>query len=78
MKVNITWKDVIYVGTILVGIAMYFIKGAREQGTLHADVKKNTEELIKVNEKLDKYGDYWMEQKEVNGAVITALGIDDE
>ena len=71
-------KEYVYIATIILSIGYHFIDEAKEKATVDADMKHMAQELKEVNKKLDKYGDYWLEQKEVNGAIITALSLDVE
>ena len=75
------WRSierVVYVATILVGVIFYVRDEARERAVSETIVNSLLEEVEEINTKLEKHGDYWLEQKEVNGAVITALSIDVE
>jgi hypothetical protein len=76
MKAKLTWKDLVYIGTIIAGIVLFFRDESKDRAEEKVIVKQHTEELKKINAKLEKHGEYWLEQKEVNGAVITALGIE--
>lgn len=72
-KINFTWKDVIYICTIIVGVVLFFRDEAGDKAVLETTVNYNKMEIEEINEKLGRYEEYWLEQKEINGAIINLL-----
>jgi hypothetical protein len=80
MKLNL--KDYIYIATLVIGALLWWRDEVKDQATAEADLRSMHEDVSeiksKLNVKFNQYDLYWMEQKEVNGSVITALGLEPE
>ena len=78
---KIEWRTVeriVWLLTIIVGVLLFIRDEAKDRATIENEVAHMREEVKEINKKLERYGEYWMEQKEVNGAVIRALNADIE
>jgi len=76
---EITWKKIertVYILTILVGVIFYIQDEAKEKATTDLTIVVHTEDIQEIKSKLERNEEYWLEQKEVNGAIITALSLD--
>lgn len=71
-------KDWIYLATIALAVLYHFYDEGQEKATTDVTIVVHTEDIAEIKQILKDHGGYWLEQKEINGAIVTALGIDVE
>lgn len=74
-----TWikiKDYVYIATILIGALLWLRDEAKEDAVVETNMQNLINDIADINKKLDRNEEYWINQNEINGRVITYIDID--
>lgn len=80
-EIKVTWRNIeriVYICTILIGVIFYARDEAKEEATIETEMVNMADDIKEMRSKLNDHDGYWLEQKEVNGAIVTALSLDVE
>ena len=76
---KLTWtkiKDYVYIATILIGAIFWVRDEAKEGAVIETNMQNIVDDIADINKKLDRNEEYWINQNEINGRVITYIDID--
>ena len=78
---KIEWRTIeriVFVLTIIIGVIFHFRDKAKSEATTEVKITVHDEDIEWIKRQIEVQNGYWLEQKEVNGAVIRALQLDAE
>ena len=78
---TISWRNIerlVFILTVLVGIIFHFRDKAKMEATTEVKIVVHDADIAEIKAKLERNEQYWLEQKEVNGAFIQYLNLDIE